>query len=123
VAGELDDADLIAAYAAADVMVFPAIARPGDVEGFGMVIVEAAAQGTPAVAFALGGIPDAISARNGILVAPGDHAAFAAAINRVLGGTGGCTPQSCREHAEDYGWTRYGARLRELMRAVTGAAT
>lgn len=120
-AGELGDDDVRAAYAAADVLVFPALERPGDVEGFGMVIVEAAAQGTPAVAFGLGGIPDALSPRNGVLVAPGDYAGFAdAAIGALQGRLP--DPALCREHARVYSWERYGARVREICRAVARTA-
>ena len=51
----VDDQRLSDAYFAADVMVFPVLDLPGDVEGFGMVAVEAAAHGLPTVAFAVGG--------------------------------------------------------------------
>lgn len=120
-AGELSDDEARAAYAAADVLVFPALARPGDVEGFGMVIVEAAAQGTPSVAFALGGIPDALSPHNGTLVAPGDYAAIADA---AIGALQGRLPDSaqCRAHAQVYRWERYGTRVRALCRSVMRAA-
>ena len=47
--GFTDDEQLARLYAAADVFVFPLIETKGDVEGFGMVAIEAAAHGTPTV--------------------------------------------------------------------------
>jgi glycosyltransferase involved in cell wall biosynthesis len=54
-------------------------------EGWGLTVVEAAACGTPAVAFDVPGLRDAIrDGETGVLV-PGDHpAALAAALRRVL---------------------------------------
>lgn len=59
--GVITDKDLLAtAYEAADVHVFPVRHIPDDPEGFGMVAIEAAAHGLPTVAFATGGIVDAV---------------------------------------------------------------
>ena len=77
--GRVDDATLWACYGAADVLVFPLIDVAGDVEGFGMVSIEAAASGTPTVAFATGGVVDAVAeGTSGRLVEPGNYAAFCA---------------------------------------------
>lgn len=51
---------LATAYEAADVHVFPVRHIPDDPEGFGMVAIEAAAHGLPTVAFATGGVVDAV---------------------------------------------------------------
>lgn len=60
--GVITDKVLLAtAYEAADVHVFPVRHIPDDPEGFGMVAIEAAAHGVATVAFATGGIVDAIS--------------------------------------------------------------
>jgi len=72
--GWLSNADLARVYQAADLLIVPALSLKDDVEGFGIVILEAAAAGIPAVATRVGGIPDAIEdGKSGILVEPGDY--------------------------------------------------
>src|SRR3546814_2691318 len=56
-----DDALLSVVYKAASAHIFPVREIPGDPEGFGMVAVEAAAHGVPTIAFATGGIVDAVA--------------------------------------------------------------
>lgn len=64
----------------ADVFVHPAMD-----EGFGLVVVEAAAAGLPIVASNVGGIPEIIEhGVNGLLVPPGDPQALAAAIQELI---------------------------------------
>jgi len=68
--------------AAADVVVHTAVAP----EPFGLVVAEALAQGTPVVAFRLGGVAEIVDDQaTGILVPPGDAAAMADAVSVLLG--------------------------------------
>lgn len=56
-------------YSLADVFVMPARNQPPDVEGFGIVFLEANACGTPVIGSRTGGIPDAIiEGETGLLV-------------------------------------------------------
>lgn len=111
------DEALSEAYAAADVHVFPVLDVPGDVEGFGMVAIEAAAHGLPTIAFAVGGVPDAVSTgHSGYLVRPGDYEEFARQACRVLeAGRHGHLRETARAFAFDFRWERFGERLRTTL--------
>jgi len=75
-----DDERLALAYAAADVFVLPALA-----ENLPNVAVESIASGTPVVASAVGGIPDAVrDGETGLLVPPGHAPALAGAMRALL---------------------------------------
>lgn len=83
--GRLSEADLAAAYSAAKLFVFPCLDLPHDIEGFGIVVLEAALRRVPAVATRCGGIPDAVEEGvTGELVPPDNPAAMAEAIVRLL---------------------------------------
>lgn len=115
--GAVDDDALERCYAAADTLLFPLVDVPGDVEGFGMVAIEASACGTPTVAFAVGGVTDAIKdGVNGTLVEPGDYSAYCAAVvdsvQRRESGSATCT-----NHAAGFAWPRHRERLLEILRA------
>jgi phosphatidylinositol alpha-1,6-mannosyltransferase len=114
--GELPDADLDCAYAASDVSIFPVKTIPGDVEGFGMVAIEAAAHGLPTVAYAVGGVPDAISdGVSGRLVAAGDSEAFAQAVKDVLKCGRAHFAEGSRQFAQRFAWTHFGDGVRRAM--------
>lgn len=71
-------------YQVADVFVQPNIPVAGDMEGFGLVVLEAAAAGAPVVASRLEGLQDAVrDGESGMLVAPGDVEGFVAAIHQL----------------------------------------
>jgi starch synthase len=67
-------------YSHAAVFVCPSIYEP-----FGLINLEAMACSTPVVASRVGGIPEVVvDGETGLLVEPGDPAALAAALRRVL---------------------------------------
>ena len=73
--------DVRALLAAAD-----AVAVPSLQEGLGVAAIEALAAGRPVIASRVGGLPEVIGEGvAGILVEPGDPAAFAAALRRLAG--------------------------------------
>ncbi|MGH8540425.1 MAG: glycosyltransferase family 4 protein, partial [Stenotrophobium sp.] len=109
--GKLSETDLLAAYQAADIHVFPVQHVPGDPEGFGMVAVEAAAHGLPTVAIATGGVVDAVAdRRSGRLIAPGDSIALADAIAETLS-TRNAMRESCIKFAQAFAWPRFGEAM------------
>lgn len=112
--GNLTDRDLELCYAEAAVQVFPLIEVPGDVEGFGMVAIEAAACGTPTVAFELGGVADAISTGSGHLVPAGDFKLFAELVIKTLR-DGEPDVGQCLAHARQFSWQTYNEKMRELI--------
>lgn len=121
--GSCDEATLEAAYAAADVHVFPVREIQGDIEGFGMVAIEAAAHGLPTVAFAVGGVPDAVlHGESGYLVAPHDYGDFAARVCDVIA-AGRDSPMrtSARAFASGFAWHRFGERLRAGIENIATA--
>lgn len=117
------DAELTGAYGAADVHVFPVVPVSGDIEGFGMVAVEAAAHGLPTIAFAVGGVPDAVAhGVSGRLVAPGDYSAFANETIHLLDGADGGLRHEARRFAEGFEWAQFGAKLRQDLAALGAGA-
>ncbi|NGP88283.1 glycosyltransferase family 4 protein [Aliifodinibius halophilus] len=85
--GRQPDEVLQQAYAAADLFVMPNVPVPGDMEGFGIVLLEANMAETPAVAANLEGIKDVITqGKNGYRVPALDAETFAAKIDEVLTG-------------------------------------
>jgi glycosyltransferase involved in cell wall biosynthesis len=76
--GQVEETDSF--YAACDIF-----ALPSELEGFGLVYIEAAFHGVPSVGTNVGGIPDAIvDGETGILVPPGDVLALRAALDRMI---------------------------------------
>ena len=114
--GAVEDDVLWNCYAAADALVFPLIRVKGDVEGFGMVAIEAAASGTPTVAFPVGGVVDAVAdGINGSLVPEGEYEAFADAVVSICKG-GPPSRSDCRNHAEKFSWDVHGQNLLSAMK-------
>jgi phosphatidylinositol alpha-1,6-mannosyltransferase len=114
--GEVTEEELLLAYGAADVSIFPVLTLPGDVEGFGMVALESAAHGLPTVAYAAGGVPDAVAdGVSGRLVPPDDQAGFAEAILDVLSAGRHAFVDGATEFATGFVWDTFGAKLREAL--------
>jgi phosphatidylinositol alpha-1,6-mannosyltransferase len=83
--GRQPDEVLRQAYAAADVFVMPNIPVDGDMEGFGIVLLEANMARTPAVAADLEGIKDVIAqGENGFRVPTLDANQFADKVHEML---------------------------------------
>jgi phosphatidylinositol alpha-1,6-mannosyltransferase len=83
--GAVGEPDLIDAYQNCDLFIMPARDEGPDVEGFGLVFLEAGACGKPVVGSRAGGIPDAVAdEETGILVDPSSCDQVADAVVRIL---------------------------------------
>ena len=79
--GEISDEDRKFIYNASDIFIMPNITVPGDVEGFGIVALEAGSCGLPVVASNIQGLRDAvINGKTGYLVGEGDVDGFVGRI-------------------------------------------
>jgi phosphatidylinositol alpha-1,6-mannosyltransferase len=85
VLGSVDDEVREELMRGADIVVQPNIRVPGDMEGFGLVTIEAAMRGAPVVASDLEGIKDAVvDGVTGVLVPPEDAGQWVATLTRLL---------------------------------------
>jgi len=87
-AGEVAEDDLAASYAAGDVFAMPCRSRYAglEVEGLGLVYLEAQACGRPAITGDSGGAPEAVlPGETGLVVRGGDARALADSVARLLG--------------------------------------
>jgi glycosyltransferase involved in cell wall biosynthesis len=117
-AGRLSDGDLLAAYRAADVAVVPTISH----EGFGLVVLEAAACGTPSIVTDVDALPEVARPFDETLVVPaGDAEAMAARLEAAARGE--LPPRAAaREYAERFSWTAVAAAHRRLYRRLLDRA-
>jgi phosphatidylinositol alpha-1,6-mannosyltransferase len=120
-AGGVPHAELPRHYAVGDVFAMPCRTRRGglDVEGLGIVYLEASASGLPVVVGASGGAPDAVQdGETGFVVDGRDEAAVAQRLVRLL------RDESLRRRMgragrswveRDWRWDSAAARLRALL--------
>lgn len=112
-----DKHTLATAYEAADIHVFPVRHIPDDPEGFGMVAIEAAAHGLPTVAFATGGIVDAVHDNiSGYLVEKGNYSELSKKILEIFQEP--MASESIYKFASKFSWERFG---QEIYSALTHA--
>ncbi|TXH31395.1 MAG: glycosyltransferase family 1 protein [Burkholderiaceae bacterium] len=108
--------ELACAYESASLHIFPVRELPGDPEGFGMVAIEAAAHGLPTVAFATGGIVDAVAeGESGHLVAPGDYPSLAQAALQILADDPGAWQTRASAFAAQFAWPTLGKKMLEAL--------
>jgi len=94
----------------------------GDVEGFGIVFLEANAAGKPVIGGRAGGVPDAIEdGRSGLLVDPEDEADIRSAVERLLKDPEAARQMGMagRERAlARFGWDSRAEAFEEALRAA-----
>lgn len=114
--GFLPDEDLPIAYQAADLTVMPS----QSLEGFGLVILESLACGTPALCTPVGGMPEIIEPFAPALVtaAASTNAIASALMEIVSGNLAMPTREECRAYAvEHFDWPHIADRVKQILLA------
>jgi phosphatidyl-myo-inositol dimannoside synthase len=105
VTGALSSALVRAAYVTATVFALTAEPMEAKIEGFGLVLLEAAAAGLPSVVTAVHAIPEVVTARTGWICphrdAPAITAAFAEAVGSVRSRA---MRDDCIQRAREFTW-------------------
>ncbi|KGT48283.1 glycosyltransferase family 4 protein [Acinetobacter sp. HR7] len=110
-----DDKILSSWFHLADIHLFPVKYIPDDPEGFGMVAIEAAAHGTPTVAFKTGGIVDAVEdKKTGVLIENQDYENFVECTLKILNENIHLSTEDCKSFANGFSW----GKLREKLNRV-----
>jgi glycosyltransferase involved in cell wall biosynthesis len=112
--GRLSDEELVRIYQAADVGVVPTREH----EGFGLVVVEAAACGTPSIVTDVDGLPESVQELDASLVVPHSQPLLLAA--RLHRAAHGDLPgrEAARRFAEKFEWGNVVARHRDIYERV-----
>lgn len=112
-----DDTILSSWYYIADIHVFPVKHIPDDPEGFGMVAIEAAAHGTPTVAFATGGIIDSVShLSSGYLIEQKHYQKLTEQIIKTLKHDQDLQI-TCKNFASSFAWFQIGKKLDAIIKS------
>ncbi len=109
--GFVPDADLPRAYRAADLSVVPSVA----LEGFGLIVAESLAAGTPCLVTPVGGLPEAVAglSRELILPSTGPTAIAAGIVAALTGELPLPDARACFESARrHYDWPVIAERIR-----------
>ena len=117
--GRVDDEKLALWYRAADVAVVPSLA----LEGYGLVVLEALASGTPVIGTDAGGLPEALTGLAADCVVPaGDANRLAERIRAALDGSAPLPSRAaCRSHAERFSWSRVAAEHVRIYELACGS--
>lgn len=120
--GRISNENLARLYRGSDLFVMPNVPVEDDMEGFGIVLLEAGQCGTPAVAARLEGIQDVITdGVNGHLVTPEDPGAFVEAIQQYRRAPDALDAAARRavEHTEQtFGWPAVASTYVSTLRAL-----
>ncbi len=116
--GRVEEAHLLALYRAADVGVVPTLSQ----EGFGLIVIEAAACGTPSIVTSAGGLPEVVAGLDPTLVVPPDDPP--ALARRIRAAHDGRLPDraAARSYAERFSWLEMAGR-REVIYKDVAAGT
>lgn len=119
--GFVDRVELARLYADSDLFILASRASEVDVEGFGIVYLEASAAGTPVICSRAGGSVDAVvDGVSGIVLEDSEPPTIAAAIAAFAEDPGRFDPDRVRAVAEAHRWPEVTARIRAILDACVG---
>ena len=111
-----DDEMLSCFYSLADLHIFPVKHIPEDPEGFGMVAIEAATHGAPTIAFATGGVIDAVQhGKTGFLIKKQDYQALTQTNLEFLKGNLLIDKTLCSNAAEQFAWYHLAEKFKKIL--------
>jgi phosphatidylinositol alpha-1,6-mannosyltransferase len=117
--GRVSDEERIELYRACDVFVLAAREERPDVEGFGLVLLEASACAKPVVSTNSGGVPEVVvNDKTGLITPANDAASLADTVLRVLSNPGFASElgQAGRRHVEERAnWDSVARELNQLL--------
>lgn len=116
--GFVRDDELPLAYRAADLTVTPTRA----LEGFGLIVLESLAAGTPAIVTPVGGLPEVAAPLSAGLVCEGaDSPAIADRVAGLLGSRDLPDREACRAYASGFDWSAIAPRVAAVYEDVVAA--
>jgi phosphatidyl-myo-inositol dimannoside synthase len=123
--GRVGEDELATLYRGTDLFVMPNVPVRGDIEGFGVVMLEAGINGLPIVASAREGILDVVEeGENGRLVASGDAEAFVRVIADLAVDRGAreeLSARAARYTRDSFTWPAIVARYLDHLREAVAA--
>jgi phosphatidylinositol alpha-1,6-mannosyltransferase len=124
--GAITDSQLETLYQGADLFMMPNVRVPGDMEGFGLVMLEAGLCGVPVIASNIEGIADVVAeGENGHLAESGNAESFREAIMRYHGNPAALAEASARARlytVSKFGWGGVTERYLEVLEALLESA-
>lgn len=121
---EIEDEDLISCYQQCDIFILPNRSDGNDIEGFGMVLVEAQASGKAVIAGASGGTAETMDVgKTGMIVDctnPGTIAKAVISLKKEIE-QGGFQPEVCRQHVlENLTWVKHTEQAKAVFQQHGG---
>ena len=120
-AGRVDEATKRAMYGGCDMFAMPSIRAGSDMEGFGIVFLEAGACGKPSIAGSDGGQAEAvIDGQTGFVVDGRDHDAVAGTIEKLAADDDlrRRMGEQARAHVQQFDWPQVARRIVERVDAI-----